>query len=201
MKARNITGSIVFTGSNGAKCGAMRPRVFVEPAMLHQLAAAQIALPGGIHQAARRKTRFTKRVSRPRFEHEALLFSDHAHDLEALDPRGRRGQRLAAPRRVYQPRQCPVIGLQPIVEIFDLPVLNVLVQIVHLLERPNGVPVRLVLVGVEYRKRTIRAKPQSLCKKAARGMRYPAWRKHEIYRLAVLIDGPIEIAPCPATFT
>lgn len=61
-----------------------------------------------------------------------------------------------------------MIRFQPVVEIFDLPVLNVLVRIARLLERTNRFSVSLILVAVDRLGRAVLAQLQSLREFAVR---------------------------------
>jgi hypothetical protein len=71
------------------------------------------------------------------------------------------------PREFYdtfRPRFCSGPGSfarrQPIVEIFDLPVLNALVQLATALERSDCLAIGLVLVGVDHLGRAFSALPR-----------------------------------------
>ena len=97
-----------------------------------------------------------------------MPLADHPHDLEALDRRRCRRQRLESSGRIDQPLERAVIRLQPVVEAFNLPVLNALVQLTSPLERPDRFAVSLVLVGVDRLRRAIMTEPQRLAKEATR---------------------------------
>lgn len=111
------------------------------------------------------KTHFSRRAG---FEHEALPLADHPHDLEALDHRRSRGQGLESTRRINQPLQCAVIRLQPVVEIFNLPVLNAPIQRASALEGADRLAVSLVLAGVDRLRQAILTEPQRLAEEATR---------------------------------
>jgi hypothetical protein len=102
-------------------------------------------------------------VALTRHRESVHIFAAH---LKAFDRRRRRGQRLKSARRIDKAFQRAMIRLQPVVEIFDLPVLNTLVQLASAFEGADRSSVSVILVGVDCLGRAVLTQLQSLPEKS-----------------------------------
>lgn len=128
-----------------------------------------------------------------------LPLAQRPHHLKALDRRIRCSQGLEAAHRPDQLLQLAVIGLDNVVQIFDLTVEGILGTFALRFQLANGRGIGRRLVRVDDMGfLPILQAIQRLAKKALRRLRAPGGREIEIDRFPVLVDRPIEIGPFAA---
>jgi len=81
-------------------------------------------------------------------EGQGLPFSQGAHDLKSLDRGIGRFHRLKPAHRFDQLFQIAVVGFDDVVEILDLPVLNILWALTFLLQFPDRLSIASSFISV-----------------------------------------------------
>jgi len=129
-------------------------------------------------------------------EGPGLALAQCVHDLEALDRRVGRLQCLEATDGADQQLQLAMVGLEHVVQIFDLPMDGVLGACTLLLQFSNRRRVGRRLVRVDDVRQFPLLQALQRFAEEALGCRGAAcWRKVEVDRVAELVDCPIEIGP------
>jgi hypothetical protein len=102
---------------------------------------------------------------------DALPLTDHLHHLEAFDGGIGRLHRLEPECRPAQPLDRAVVGLDAVVEVFRLTVLDGLDIRIIPLQLPQRFAIGRVLVGVDEMRRPVLARPQGLRQETLPGLR------------------------------